>query len=755
VCSVRPKRIKLNIFRVPLNKLPVITRFLLYFVVSAFGIFLALGSLDYQKFKLEQTNLKNQELLRLSLTSKALRTDLREPIGDIRTIAAMQVMSDYVNHQTAAHKDRVEKEFLSFARNIRSYDQIRFIDTSGMERVRVDYASNVGKVVPPDQLQDKSDRYYFREGLHLKANEIYISPIDLNIEHGKVERPFKLMIRFVMPAFDSRGQLRGVIVLNYLATTLINDFKQYMSSSWGQAMLVNPAGYWLSSPNRKDEQSFITKSGDTFARRHARAWDYILRQDSGEVKTAAGLFLFDTVQPYAVNPLENPSDNPAAANERTAERFWKVITRVPPTALSYSPMTVFKDRLDELSGLLLMVGVLSTALAWLRTNYVASANALRESEERFRELVDQASDGIFIADLDGRYTDVNSAGCQMLGYGREEIVGKTIADFIPPGELDRLWTEKGKLLQGDIHVSEWTLRHKNGGYLPFEVSAKILPDGRWQAFIRDISKRRKTERQLHQYRERLEEMVVQRTAALEASNKELEAFSYSIAHDLRTPLRSITSFSQILEQEAGAKLTEQECQDLQRIVKAGKYMAQLIDDILQLARISRREFNMEEVNLSKLAESIIDELRDSHPQRSVQVVIEPGIICKCDAQLLGIALRNLLENAWKFTARRDDAYIEFGVTDKGKEKVYFVRDNGAGFDMQYVHKLFTPFGRLHKPGDFEGAGIGLVSVQSAIQRHNGKVWAESKVGEGTTFYFTLHTFQPDGLADSPAKLTVA
>jgi light-regulated signal transduction histidine kinase (bacteriophytochrome) len=234
----------------------------------------------------------------------------------------------------------------------------------------------------------------------------------------------------------------------------------------------------------------------------------------------------------------------------------------------------------------------------------------------------------------------------------------------------------------------------------------------------------------------------------------MEAFSYSVAHDLRTPLRSITSFSQILEKEAGSKLSEQEREDLRRIIKAGNYMAGLIDDILELARISRARFVVETIDLSSLAHIIIDNFRRIHPQRSVQVHIAPDLICKGDFQLLRIALENLLGNAWKYTSKRADARIEFGAAKKGRETVYYVRDNGAGFDMRYVHKLFTPFGRLHKPDEFEGAGIGLVSAQSAIQRHNGRVWAESKEGEGATFYFTLHVFQSNNSGtDSAAPVS--
>jgi diguanylate cyclase (GGDEF)-like protein/PAS domain S-box-containing protein len=601
--------------------LSVLARFLMYFIVSAAGVIVALTSLEYQKFNLEKTQSQEEESLRLSLASQVLKTDLREPIEDVRTIASLQVLSDYLHQETTSTRTRVEKEFLNFAQHTRVYDQIRYIDPSGMERVRVNFNGRVAVPVPLNQLQNKSQRYYFREARQLKANEIYISPLDLNVETEQIERPYKPMIRVATPVYIS-DQFKGIVILNYLAGPLIEDFKEFMSKSWGEPMLVNPQGYWLYSPTKQDEWGFMLDHDESFAKRYPKEWDYIIHNASGTVQTPAGLFIFATVQPYALSTF--PGATPA--KERLAERFWKLITLVSPHVLSYSPLSLLQTRPRELTGLLLLVGILSITLAWLRSNYVAKVNALRESEqrlaeaqrvahvgnwiweiptgklswsdeiyrifgrepqqfvatyeeflaavhpddrdkvsnavnaavyrnapyvidhrvvhpngtirhvheravlrfdaagkpvrmlgtiqditerkqtdqalrnseERLRDLVRQASDGIFVADLNGRYTDVNDAGCRMLGYTREEIVGKTIIDFIPPTDAGRLWQSKEQMLQGNVHVAEWTLRRKDGTYLPVEVSAKILPDGRWQGFVRDISERKRTEEQLRQ-----------------------------------------------------------------------------------------------------------------------------------------------------------------------------------------------------------------------------------------------------------------
>jgi light-regulated signal transduction histidine kinase (bacteriophytochrome) len=253
-----------------------------------------------------------------------------------------------------------------------------------------------------------------------------------------------------------------------------------------------------------------------------------------------------------------------------------------------------------------------------------------------------------------------------------------------------------------------------------------------------VTKRKQAEREVQNYRQHLEELVAERTAALEMSNKELEAFSYSIAHDLRAPLRSITGFSQILLEDTELKLNEQEQRYFQRIIAGGKHMAQLIDDILELSRISRSDYTEQIIDLSAIAQVVVDNLLQNEPARMVEVNITPHLLCKGDARLLRSALENLLDNAWKYSSKSPKALIEFGLTEINGENVHYVRDNGAGFDMRYADKLFKPFQRMHKSDEFEGTGIGLATVQRVITRHGGKVWAEAEVNHGATFYFTLN-----------------
>jgi signal transduction histidine kinase len=243
--------------------------------------------------------------------------------------------------------------------------------------------------------------------------------------------------------------------------------------------------------------------------------------------------------------------------------------------------------------------------------------------------------------------------------------------------------------------------------------------------------------QLKEINEDLEQRVEQRTRELEASNKELEAFSYSVSHDLRAPLRTIDGFSLALHEDFSDKLDDKGRDYISRVRNGVQRMGTLIDSLLQLSRVTRSEIQREHVDLSQLATMVFNEVRAADPERAVKWAAQPGVMADADPRLVRIVLENMIGNAWKFTARSQDAKIAFGSDRRDGQTVYFIRDNGAGFDMQYVDRLFTAFQRLHGERDFKGSGIGLATVSRIIRRHHGSIWAEAAPGQGATFFFTL------------------
>ncbi|MBL8165062.1 MAG: histidine kinase [Anaerolineae bacterium] len=275
-------------------------------------------------------------------------------------------------------------------------------------------------------------------------------------------------------------------------------------------------------------------------------------------------------------------------------------------------------------------------------------------------------------------------------------------------------------------------------YTPTIWSEETIAEFRFTGqMIASTLERRRVEREIRLANSLLEQRVAERTLALEVANKELEAFSYSVSHDLRTPLRAIDGYSQALLEDCSSQLDSTGKNYLQRTRAATQRMGSLIDDMLKLARVTRNPLKKELVDLSSMVQTIAADLQEQQPARKAHWKIEPNLIAQADPALLKMALDNLIGNAWKFTSKIEETCIEFGQTPMHGDKTYYVRDNGAGFDMAYADQLFQPFYRLHGQTEFEGSGIGLATVQRVMTRHGGRVWVEAAVHKGATFYFTL------------------
>jgi PAS domain S-box-containing protein len=373
-------------------------------------------------------------------------------------------------------------------------------------------------------------------------------------------------------------------------------------------------------------------------------------------------------------------------------------------------------------------------------------DALRDNQVRLAGIVDSAMDAIISVDSEQSIVLFNAAAEKIFGCASAQAIGQTIDTFIP-----QRFREHHRQHIHDFGQTGITSRsmqslgmlsglRADGEEFPIEASISHMEAAGQRFFtviLRDITERKVAEEEFRQLNAELEQRVMKRTAELEAANRELEAFSYSVSHDLRAPLRAVDGFSQVVIEDFGPQLPEEARRYLQMIRGSAKRMGDLIDDLLTFSRLSRQPLNKELVNTAKLVGNVLEEMSGQREGRQVDVRIEDLPVCHADPALLKQVWINVLSNALKFTRKREAAVVEIGSVREQDETVFVVRDNGTGFDMRYSDKLFGVFQRLHRADEFDGTGVGLAIVQRVIHRHGGRVWADAAVDRGATFYFTL------------------
>ena len=545
-----------------------------------------------------------------------------------------------------------------------------------------------------------------------------------------------------VPIKSGKGEMLGILVVQVRSDTFFEWTKGVKVGAGGLVYVVDRRGILAYHPMFPPQGDLVDYSGLPVVQR-------VLQGNKG------------------VEIAFNPSDSGerVVAFEPIAKHGWGVVLEQPVA-------TVFAARDQQLERVLIAFGVIlifMVCTAYLVSGIVIqhrqvaeslllnieleqrmeersqAETALRESNALLDAMFELAPDAILLVNADGRIARANGVAVRMFGYGSGEIAGKPVDDLIPRRYRENHVRHRlGYAVQPRPRAMgsgmELHAVHNDGGEFPVDVTlGPLRTDGSLTVIciVRDITERRRAEDAIQLLNAELERRVSERTAQLEVANKGLEAFSYSVSHDLRGPLRSMDGFSLALLEDYGGKLGDEGKDFLQRIRAASQRMGHLIDDLLGLSQVTRAELNLTQVDLSALAREIAASFRSEPPGRNVQWQIEDGLTILADQALMRIAMQNLLDNAWKFTGKTPQATIRVGLQERDGKQVVFVADNGVGFDMAYADRLFGAFQRLHHAGDFPGTGIGLATAQRVIQRHHGSIWAEAREGQGATFFFTM------------------
>lgn len=780
------------------------------------------------------------------------------------------------NIQGDINVNEINQAFYHIVSSRESYiKQLRFIGIDGTEIVRVDNVD--GKVVniAGDFLQNKATRYYVQEGLKLRQGQVYQSSLDLNVEFGAIEFPYRPMIRYVAPVYDSRAIMRGLVVLNFNAGAMMQELDGIGSSSSAEIWVLNTEGYWVYDRFQEREWGFMFgDSSLSVATSHPSIWSVINEELSSQ-------YQFDVKR-----------DHIGLLSLQAWQRAPRILSRghdefaMPWFAVAYySPEAIHAlnaDLQQRHIGMLLIAGIpmlsLSIGFAVLfhrrdeLSQSLTKLSEMREADKKFRMALDASPTPMIMVDQEQNIVLANREALKLFEFSSAEAMNIPLTSLIPnqfkkrhihlveefqtvpeerrmaPIREVRAVTKSGKEIAVEIglkpvntsdgivtlasitditqrkhletqlaksnrtmilaintaRVGVWTwsvgeesmmwddrmykiydypqrplkpityqewrdrihpedvarvdrvfelaLRSNDSQQYEFRVYTKdgqicwikggvvrelYANQTRLVGINIDVTEERMSHQSIATINRELERRVTQRTQELQQANRELEAFSYAVSHDLRTPLRGIDGFSNLLMKSLADKVEGQDKEYLHRIRSAAQRMGELIDDMLTLSRITRADVVRKRVDLAALGKNIIDHWREIEPERQVEFIIPKHLYANADSALMRIVLNNLLSNAWKFTSKTQHAAIELGSISQPEGEVFFVKDNGAGFDMEYVSKLFGAFQRLHTNSEFPGNGIGLATVQRVIEKHGGRVWAEGFIDRGATIYFTL------------------
>ena len=725
--------------RLQVNLKTVIKYFLAIFIPPA----VLIGGMLLLFHHVETTSMigefKSSEKRVVQQEAKAITDDFRIVLSDLLYLAGQHGLKEiFKDGKTASVIDDLSRDYLVMSEKKRLYDQVRVLDKTGMEVLRVNFDNGNPYIVPEKQLQSKAHRYYFEDSFRLGRAEVYVSPLDLNIEKGEIELPRKPMIRFGTPFFDARGQKQGIILLNYFGEVLIKRFRMLALNSSGEVILLNSDGFWLAGPDADDEWGFMYDDGKnrSFGKKYPHAWLGISKSDSGQFQTSDGLFTYRTVYPLReVHEAGMMSKNPP---ESAASYQWTIVSRISPDLLSAGPYKLFNKLILLYIILLLLLAGSSSFLAY----FIVRRRRSAEEIGTLTRAVEQSPASIMITDIEGKIEYVNPKFTEITGYSSNEVLGQN-PRFLKtedkrPSDYKLMWK---KITSGKVWHGEFLNKKKSGELYWEKASISPVRDEKgvilhFVAVKEDVTERKRADKELKEAKE-----------MAEAASKAKSEFLANMGHELRTPLNAIIGFSDVLLHGIKGEISEQQGRSLSHIKQSGKHLLEIVNDVLDIAKIEAGKVFIETVpfDMYHLMEEVCNMLSTLAEKNSLKLrMVYPDDMPKQvmgDPKNLRSIITNLANNAIKFTDE-GDVSIKVESKEQTEKDVLFrisVEDSGIGIPADKLEHIFDKFSQVDASNsrNYEGTGLGLAICKQLVELMGGSIGVISQEGNGSTFWFTL------------------
>ena len=723
----------------------LIAYFSLIFILFSFSVILYTTETNAEISTIEQV-----ESNHISLNREIVFSELSLIYSDILILSERNSIQEFLMNDSINNRQVVEEQFLTLANFSGIYDQVRLINESGTEVIRINYNYSNPFIVPEIDLQNKSQRYYFEDTFSLDKGQVFFSPLDLNIEYGEIEQPLKPMIRIGTPVFDSNNSKRGIVLVNYLADLLLDKLSDTL---YGDITMLNSDGYWLRGLDPNEEWGFMypsnnTKMSSTLSLQHPHNWDEINKSKSGQFYGEEGLLSFDTIYPLldfhvsstgSGRPFE-PSNTSITYNDY----YWKILSIVPNRVINNIRNFYLFRYMLFLAIVLIISSVAIVFLMFINTRRKHTEVELTEqikAKEELQKSKISLENAQRIARLGNWDWDIvknklywsdeiyRIFGLKPLEFGATyEAFIKTVhpidRELVQISVDEALYENKPYSIDHSIILSDRSVRivHEEAE-VTFDETGKAI---KVVGTVQDITERKKAEEKLYNIME-----------DLKRSNAELEQFAYVASHDLQEPLRSVASFTQLLQERYKDKLDEDANEFIKFAVDGATRMQNLINDLLLFSRVGKRGKSFKETDMNIVLHAVRDNLSQSIKETNTTITNDPLPLIIADESQMMQLLQNLISNAIKFHGD-DPPIIHISAEVTSSEWILSVKDNGIGIDSIYFEKIFIIFQRLHRLGEYEGTGMGLAICKKIAQRHGGKIWVESAGNnKGSTFMIKL------------------